>query len=189
MTEIQLIEACKREESFAQRLLYDQYVDRMYTLCLRYIPHVADAEEALSDAFFKCFKHIGGFTYSGEGSLRAWLSRITVNECLMFLRKKKQLILSIDDQQRLPESDDSDSILGKIHAREILKHIQELPTGYRTVLNLYVFEEMGHKEIAELLQISENTSKSQLFKARALLKQKLQAVNDIIHTPNKGKHE
>lgn len=174
MTEIQLIEACKREESFAQRLLYDRYVDGMYLLCLRYIPGPADAEEVLSDAFIKCFRHIGGFSYAGEGSIRAWLSKIAVNECLMFLRRKKQLLISIDDNPALPEPADADTILEQIQARDILKHIQQLPGGYRTVLNLYVFEGMGHKEIAGMLQISENTSKSQLFKARALLKQKLQ---------------
>lgn len=174
MTEIQLIEGCKRDESFAQRLLYDRYVDSMYILCLRYIPGASDAEEVLSDAFFKCFRNMHQFRYIGEGSLRAWLSRIVVNECLMFLRRKKQLILSIDDRPDLPVSDTSESAIDKMQAGDILKYIRELPAGYRTVLNLFVFEDMGHKEIAELLQISENTSKSQLFKARALLKQKIQ---------------
>lgn len=173
MTEIQLAQACKEGISFAQRLLYDQYVDPMYVLCLRYIPTTADAEEVLSDAFFKCFKHIGQFTYSGEGSIRAWLSRIVVNECLMFLRKKKQLIIPLEEGQLPAGLSDNDSSLEHMQAKDILKHIRQLPDGYRTVLNLYVFENMGHKEIAALLQISENTSKSQLFKARALLKQKM----------------
>ena len=175
MTEVQLIEACKREESFAQRLLYERYVDSMYLLCLRYIPGVADAEEVLSDAFIKCFRHIHQFSYAGEGSMKAWLSKILVNECLMFLRRKKQLVISIDKENSMPEPAAYDqNALDQMHAGEILKYIQQLPTGYRTVLNLYVFEDMGHKEIAALLQISESTSKSQLFKARALLKQKMQ---------------
>jgi len=173
MTEVQLIEGCKREESFAQRLLYDRYVDGMYLLCLRYIPGTADAEEVLSDAFFKCFKNLHQFQYAGEGSMRAWLSKIVVNECLMFLRRKKQLIISIDERPDLPVSDTAETALDKMQAGEVLKYIRELPAGYRTVLNLFVFEDMGHKEIAALLQISENTSKSQLFKARALLKQKM----------------
>jgi RNA polymerase sigma-70 factor, ECF subfamily len=173
MTEVQLIEACKREESFAQRLLYDQYVERMYLLCLRYVPQETDAEEILSDAFLKCFSNIGRFTYLGEGSLRAWLSRIVVNECLMFLRRKKELIIPIDENNALPVIADPDMALSNIHTRDILKYIQQLPVGYRTVLNLHVFEDMPHKEIAALLQITESTSKSQLFKARALLKQKM----------------
>lgn len=174
MTEIQLAEGCREGNSFAQRLLYDRYVDTLYMLCLRYIPVAADAEEVLSDAFMKCFRNIGQFTYAGEGSIRAWISRIAVNECLMFLRKKKQLIIPIEEQQTPAEQADTDHVLGNIQAREILRHIQQLPPGYRTVLNLYVFEDKGHKEIATLLGISENTSKSQLFKARALLKQKIQ---------------
>jgi len=171
MNEIQVIEACKRAESFAQRILYDRYVDQMFLLCLRYIPSQADAEEILSDAFLKCFKSIGSFSYLGEGSLRAWLSRIVVNECLMFLRRKKELIISMDAQTTEPATAGQELTLSKIHVRDILRYIQQLPAGYRTVLNLYVFEEMPHKEIASLLQISENTSKSQLFKARAMLKQ------------------
>ena len=173
MTDVQLIEACKREESFAQRLLYDRYVDSMYLLCLRYISGTTDAEEVLSDAFIKCFRHIGRFRYEGEGSIKAWLSKITVNECLMFLRRKKQLVISIDDNTVLRERCSTETVLEQMQARELLKYIQQLPTGYRTVLNLYVFEGLEHKEIAELLQISENTSKSQLFKGRALLKQKM----------------
>lgn len=174
MTEVHLIEACKREESFAQRLLYDQYVERMYLLCLRYVPQETDAEEILSDAFLKCFSNIGRFVYQGEGSLRAWLSRIVVNECLMFLRKKKELIIPIDEINALPLVTEQDVIQSNINTRDILKYIQQLPAGYRTVINLYVFEDMPHKEIAALLQITESTSKSQLFKARALLKQKME---------------
>lgn len=173
MTEEQLAESCKRKESFAQRLLYDRYVDQMYLLCVRYLSVTDDAEEVLSDAFLKCFNNINKFHYQGEGSVRAWLSKITVNECLMFLRKKKQLIIPIEDSYHLLLSHDSD-VLGALHARELMKHIRTLPVGYRTVLNLYVFEDKSHKEIAELLQISENTSKSQLFKARSMLRQKIQ---------------
>lgn len=173
MTEVQLIEACKRKESFAQRLLYDCYVEQMYLLCLRYVPNAADAEEVLSDAFLKCFKNIDRFMYIGEGSTRAWLSKIAVNECLMFLRRKKQLIISIDKEHVIvPEAVETD-VLSYINTKAILKYIQQLPPGYRTVLNLYVFEDLPHKEIAALLGITESTSKSQLFKARALLKQKI----------------
>jgi RNA polymerase sigma factor (sigma-70 family) len=173
MTEAELIDACKRKESFAQRLLYDQFVDKMYVLCLRYIVTEADAEEILSDAFFKFFRNIHQFSYVNEGSVRAWLSKIVVNECLMFLRKKKQLILPIDEHPVQNGLTEQDTVLQHLESKEILRHIQEMPPGYRTVLNLYVFEEMSHKDIAAMLQISESTSKSQLFKARAMLKQKI----------------
>lgn len=174
MTEIQLIEACRREESPAQRWLYEQYAEGLLLLCLRYIREQTDAEEVLSDVFLKCFRHIGGFRYAGPGSLRAWLSKIAVNECLMFLRRKKQLVIAVDEEQMPAETADTAAILEQIAARDILRYIRQLPDGYRTVLNLYVFEELSHKDIARMLQISENTSKSQLFKARALLKQKIQ---------------
>jgi len=171
MTEVQLIDACKRKEPFAQRLLYEKLAEKMYLLCMRYVTGAHDAEEVLSDAFLKFFNNIQQFTYLGEGSVQAWLSKIVVNECLMFLRKKKQLVLPVDETASIP---DNDCVLDQLQARDLLKYIRELPAGYRTVLNLFVFEDMGHKEIASLLQISENTSKSQLFKARALLKQKIQ---------------
>lgn len=173
MTEAALIEACKRKESFAQRLLYDRFVDKMYLLCMRYIAQEADAEETLSDAFFKFFRNIDKFTYIGEGSVRAWLSKIVVNECLMFLRKKKQLVLPIDDTGVHSGLAEQDTALDHIQTKDIMRHIQAMPAGYRTVLNLYVFEDMSHKDIAALLQISESTSKSQLFKARSMLKQKI----------------
>lgn len=173
MTELQLIEGCKSGNAFAQRLLYDRYVDKMYIICLRYITNTPDAEEVLSNAFLKCFKNIDQFAYISEGSMQAWLSRITVNECLAQLRKKKNLYIPIEDNET-EEAAETDTILENMHAKEIMKHLQELPSGYRTVLNLYVFEDMSHKEIAKALQISENTSKSQLHKARAMLKQKLQ---------------
>jgi len=173
MTEVQLIDACRRKEPFAQRLLYEKLADKMYLLCIRYVTSAHDAEEILSDAFLKFFSNIGQFTYQGEGSVQAWLCRITVNECLMFLRKKKQLVISVDDAPKAEGLSDNDGILDQLQVRDILKHIRELPAGYRTVLNMFVFEDLGHKEIAAMLQISENTSKSQLFKARALLKQKI----------------
>ncbi len=177
MTETALIEACKRRESFAQRLLYDRFVDKMYVLCLRYIVNQTDAEEVLSDAFFKFFRNIDQFTYIREGSVQAWLSKIVVNECLMFLRKKKQLVLTIDDPITHAGLTENDTVLQQMESRDILRHIQEMPAGYRTVLNLYVFEDKSHKEIAALLQISESTSKSQLFKARALLRQRIAEVH------------
>ena len=174
MTEVQLIDACRRKEPFAQRLLYEKFAERMYLLSIRYVTGSHDAEEVLSDAFLKFFNNIQQFTYQGEGSVQAWLSKIVVNECLMFLRKKKQLVLPVDETVGIS---DNDCVLDQLQARDLLKYIRELPTGYRTVLNLFVFEDLGHKEIAKMLQISENTSKSQLFKARALLKQKIQDGN------------
>jgi RNA polymerase sigma factor (sigma-70 family) len=170
MTESQLIEACKRNDSFAQRLLYEQYADKLFVVCLRYVSNKADAEELLSDCFVKAFKHAPSFQFIGAGSLGAWLRKIAVNECLMFLRKKKQLIIPIDEHPVAAAWMHEASALQHMNVAAILQSIQKLPTGYRTVFNLFVFEERSHKEIAEALGISENTSKSQLFKARHMLK-------------------
>lgn len=173
MTEIQLIEACKRSDSFAQRMLYEQCADKLFMVCLRYVPHKADAEELLSDCFVKAFKNIGSFSFSGDGSLTAWLRKIAVNECLMFLRKKRQLVVPIDEHPVLNDVQQEENVFQNLNVAAILQNIQTLPVGYRTVFNLFVFEEKGHKEIAALLNISENTSKSQLFKARNMLKEML----------------
>lgn len=173
MTEIQLVEACKRKDSFAQRMLYEQCADRLFMVCLRYVTNKADAEELLSDCFVKAFKNINSFNFIGDGSLTAWMRKIAVNECLMFLRKKKQLVISIDEYPVLDNVRQEENVFQNLQVAAILKHIQSLPPGYRTVFNLFVFEERGHKEIAALLNISENTSKSQLFKARNMLKEML----------------
>jgi len=173
MTEIQLIEACKRKDSFAQRMLYEQCADKLFMVCLRYVSNKADAEELLSDCFVKAFSNMDSFSFTGDGSLTAWLRKIAVNECLMFLRKKKQLTISIDEHPVLNDVVQEQNVFQDLNVAAILKNIQTLPDGYRTVFNLFVFEERGHKEIAALLNISENTSKSQLFKARQMLKEML----------------
>ncbi len=171
MTELSLTEACKKRDPFAQRSLYNLYAKQMYLICIRYVVQQHDAEEILSDAFLKCFLKIGQFRYRGEGSLKAWLTRIVVNECLAFMRKKKRLIISLEQYEH--QAAGSDPPLGNLQTKEIMQQIMNLPDGYRTVLNLYIFESKTHKEIAALLDISENTSKSQLHKARAMLKTRL----------------
>jgi RNA polymerase sigma-70 factor (ECF subfamily) len=173
MTELQLIEACKRSDSFAQRLLYEQFAEKIFILCLRYVTNRHDAEELLSDCFVKAFKHVNQFQYVGDGSLAAWVRKIAVNECLMSLRKKKQLVISVDEHSGIQQLAQEDDVFQHLNVAVILKNIQKLPAGYRTVFNLFVFEDNSHKEIAEMLGISENTSKSQLFKARNMLKEML----------------
>jgi len=176
MTELQLIEACKRSDSFAQRRLYEVYAEKIFIQCLRYVSNKADAEELLSDCFVKAFKNVHQFQFAGDGSFHAWLRKIAVNECLMFLRKRKQLTIAIDDNSCVNDLVQEEHVFQQLNVAAILKNIQKLPAGYRTVFNLYVFEDRGHKEIAEALNISENTSKSQLFKARKMLKEMMDAV-------------
>lgn len=146
-------------------------------LCLRYLPIAEDAQEVLMDGFCQVFARIGSFEYRGAGSLNAWMRKVMVNQCLMRLRKKKQYFIDADNLAEHPSVAVDDAMLDKLSAKELVQLIHTLPDGYRTVFNMYVFEEMGHKDIAAMLGISENTSKSQLYKARQLLQQKMKQRN------------
>ena len=171
--EAYLVKCCKNSDPVAQKILYNKYVEGMMVLCLRYIVNPEDAKEVLMDSFFKFFRNMDGFTYQGEGSVRAWLKKITVNQCLMHLRKQHPVFISAKESRQYEDAESSEDILGHLAAKEILKLVHTLPDGYRMVFNLYVFEGMGHKEIGDMLGISENTSKSQLHRARAMLKEKI----------------
>lgn len=167
MDEAQMIEGCRSKHSKSQKLLFDSYANAMLIVCTRYVKNTADAEELMLTGFYKFLTQIDRFIYNGPGSIAPWLRKIMVNECLMFLRKKGQLIL-VDDKTAEQVSVAEEASEG-LNAEELFRCITELPAGYRTVFNLYVIEEMSHKEIAAMLGISEGTSKSQLNKARLSL--------------------
>jgi len=171
--EVQLVQRCKNNDAVAQRMIYNMYVEDMMILCLRYIRNAEDAKETLMDGFLSFFKNIERFEYRGAGSTKAWLKKIVVNQCLMRLRKAVNPETAYEENVHDVAEDDG-SIFGKLAAKDILELLQTLPDGYRTVFNLYVFEDMGHKEIGELLGISENTSKSQLHRARTMMKTKIE---------------
>lgn len=164
---------CQEGSRVAQKYFYDKYVDGMLLLCIRYVKDHEDAKEACMDGFYNFFKNINKFEWKGEGSVSAWLKKIVVNQCLMHLRKKKELVIASDDMNVYEGMAVDITALDTMAAKEIISLIQELPTGYRTVFNLYALEGKSHKEIAALLHISENTSKSQLHKAKAMLKEKI----------------
>lgn len=169
-----LVQGCRENNAFAQKLLYDRYAETMMVLCLRYITNMHDAREVLMDGFCNCFKNINRFSWQGDGSLRAWLKKIMVNQCLMHLRKKSLDYREISEAEKTEVLGSNDETpLDKLSAKEIMQLVQELPAGYRTVFNLYAFEEMTHKDIAAMLGISENTSKSQLHKARSFLQKRI----------------
>ena len=166
-----LIKEAKHGSAAAQKCLFDLYADKMMMLCRRYLKNKEDAEEVLIDGFCKFFKSIDSFSYRDEPSLSAWLKRIMINECLMVLRKKN--VFSIITDTAASEIPFSEDALSNLSAAEIFALVVQLPVGYRTVFNLFVIEGTAHSEIAELLNISEGTSKSQLSKARALLQKML----------------
>lgn len=150
-----------------------QYVEEMMMLCLRYVSDKEDAREVMMDAFLKFFNSLKDFEYRGKGSVKAWLKKITVNYCLMFLRKRTMNFQVLDDRGGHDEIASTGDVTGQMNVKDILKLIHELPPGCKTVFNLYVFEEMTHKDIAQALNITEGTSKSQLHLARKILKDKI----------------
>jgi RNA polymerase sigma-70 factor (ECF subfamily) len=160
-----IINQCKSQDPDAQKVLYDLYKDTLYAVCLRYIKSSHDAEDVFIDAFYKIFTKIDHF--KGEGSFEGWMRRIMVNESLMFLRKKTNLHLTVElpDKEIADVQEEEDDM----SFDDIIKVLDELPVGYRTIFNLYVFEDMKHREIAEMLGISINTSKSQLILAKKRL--------------------
>jgi RNA polymerase sigma-70 factor (ECF subfamily) len=168
-----LVKYCKDNNSSAQKILYNKYVEQMMIVCLRYIVNSEDAKEALMDSFLSFFKNINGFTYQGEGSVKAWLKKIVVNRCLMHLRKRRSFFITGKEAEQYEHIDNGENVFDQLNAKEIMKMIHSLPDGYRTVFNLYFFEGKNHREISELLDISENTSKSQLHRARTILKEKI----------------
>ncbi len=171
MDDGKLTELCQRNDPAGQEALYNRYVHAMFRTCLRYLKEKEEAEDIMITGFVKVFAKINTFEYRGNGSLEGWMKRIMVNECLMLLRKKKYEKVGLDTLSNF--LDNGLQVDSKLHAEEIFKAVQNLPKGYRTVFNMYAIEGYSHKEIGEKLGINENTSKSQLSKARASLKKTL----------------
>ena len=174
MGEEQLIAECRRGSRQAQSSIYNKYAQAMMHTCIRYIPDVMEAEDALIEGFTKVFSKIDQFEFRGKGSFAGWIKRIMINECLMIIRKRKISSMDIDDLLDLRDPQQSDD---NLHHQEVMSLLYSLPKGYRTVFNLYVIEGYSHKEIGEKLGISENTSKSQLSKARNSLMKSYKNIN------------
>lgn len=165
------IEGCRKQDRIAQKYVFDTLSDAMLMLCLRYVKLLPDAEELMLTGFYNFYKQIDRVIYNGDGAIAAWLRKIMVNECLMHLRKKDGLRLTVTDAAvDVPANDDQ---LARMNADEILELILLLPAGYRTVFNLFAIEGYSHKEIAAMLGVTEGTSKSQLSKARQLMQQQV----------------
>lgn len=149
-----------------QRELYDRYAPYLSAVASRYLGDSDRVKDVLQDAFIRIFGNFGSFRYRGEGSLRAWMSKIVVNGALQDLRRTDRLVRV----NELPEpGPDEDPDVEGVPMDVLQGMIRGLPDGYRTVFNLFVFERMRHKEIAALLGIKENSSASQFLRAKALL--------------------
>lgn len=170
-TEEHILIGCRKGKSKAQKKLYDLYSAQMFGVCLRYAKNTADAEDILQDGFVKVFKNID--KYDGSGPLAGWIYRVMVNTALNHLRSKNKMRFVEYDNNIADKHHEDDYIEPSFSKQEIMKAVQKLPYGYRTVFNMYVIDGYKHKEIAEMLDISINTSKTQLARARNMLKEEL----------------
>ena len=172
LTEQELIQGCLSQDRKAQRLLYERYAPKMFGVCKRYVKSLENAEEVLIEAFCKVFQKMD--SYAGQGSFEGWIRRVVINEALMFLRKNYRFHEHLDVTEMPALAAEEAGIEDALSAQEILALLDELPTGYRTVFNLYALEGYKHREIADMLGISINTSKSQLILAKKRLQELLE---------------
>lgn len=166
--EANILVRVKNQDRRAQQALYDKYAPLFYSICMRYLKQPMDAEDVMIESFYKIFNKIGQF--NDQGSFEGWMKRIVVNESLMHIRKKKNLNLHIEIEKAYDAKEDAVA-LDNLQYEELLALLEELPDGYRTIFNLYIIEGYKHREIADLLGISINTSKSQLILAKKRLRE------------------
>ncbi len=171
MTEKQLIEGCRKGERLAQKELYDTYSRKMMGVCLRYVNDRETARDLLQDGFVKVFTSMD--SYTGLGSFEGWLRKIFVNCALEYLRKSDVLreAADLDNSAELVNPDSS--VISEMSAAELMKLVQQLPAGFRAVFNLFAIEGYSHKEIGEMLDITESTSRSQFTRAKQLLQRQI----------------
>ena len=165
LSDRELVQLVGDGDARGQRELYDRYAGYLTAVARRYLPDADKVKDVLQDAFISIFGHFGSFSYRGEGSLRAWMTRIVVNGALHELRGERHT----ESVERLPEIPEEDPDIDGIPLDVLQRMIERLPDGYRTVFNLYVFEQLPHKAIAARLGIKENSSASQYLRAKAIL--------------------
>jgi RNA polymerase sigma factor (sigma-70 family) len=178
--EAQLIKKAAKNHRDAQHSLYEMYAPKMLSVCRYYIKDVQQAEEVMLNGFFKVFTQLQSF--KSEGSFEGWVRRIMIRESISYLRKKKKLEFPEDDMETFEQPIHYSNT--ELEVDEIQLLIDKLPEGYRMVFNMYAIEGYKHSEIANMLSISESTSKSQLFKARKLLQQQIIKLNKVRNGTN-----
>jgi len=165
-SESDLLEGCMKGNRKMQRELYDRFAPKMYGVCLRYASNAEEAEDILQEGFIKVFRKMD--SYRGDGSFEGWIRRIFVNTAIEYYRKKTYLQPITEHEENTVEGKYL-SVLDNLAEKDIINLVQQLSPGYRTVFNMYVVEGYTHKQIADLLGISEGTSKSQLSRAKQIL--------------------
>jgi RNA polymerase sigma-70 factor (ECF subfamily) len=171
MTEEVILEGCLRNDSVAQRELYNTYSPKMLAVCFRYAHTREDAEDMLQEAFIKVFTQLR--TFENRGSFEGWIRRIVVHTCINTLKKNKKFNESVDLIHAASISIREETVPAVVQVKQIVDCIRSLPIGYRTVLNLYAIEGYSHREIAQLLDIEESTSRSQFTRAKGMLEELL----------------
>lgn len=170
LTDKELVEGCSKGDRLVQKALYERFSRKLMAICVRYAKAVPEAEDILQEGFIKAFDHIKNFRY--ESKLETWLTRIMINTALNHQRKKLYLMPMIDVEDA-PLKEEASASLSGFHVQELLGFIQSLPDGCRVVFNMFAIEGYSHKEISEMLSISEGTSKSQFSRARQLLMERI----------------
>ena len=173
----QLIESCRKGDRAAQKTVYDRLASRMFPVCMRYIGDRSVAEDILQEGFITLFTRLD--SYKGEGSFEGWARRIFVTTALMYLRKKDALKMSEELDAVRGMKTEITGQMEHIGYKELMELVMSLPTGFRTVFNMYAVEGYSHKEIAQILGISEVTSRSQFSRARTLLQSKIKERENV----------
>ncbi len=170
----EVIEACKKGDRKAQYELYKLYSKAMYNICFRICNSSAEAEDVLQEAFVEVFKKL--HTFKGESTFGAWLKRVVVNRAINQIKKRKLELVSVEKYDFKEETENNEEDI-KLQVEQVNKAIQLLPDGFRTVLTLYLIEGYDHKEIGEILNITESTSKSQFNRAKKRLLEIIKSIN------------
>lgn len=173
MTDEELVRGCVSKNPAAQKLLFERFSRKMMGVCIRYADRGEEAEDMLQNGFIRVFERIE--TFRGTGSLEGWIRKIMVNESLTYLRKNKTMKMNIDIDDAKYMIPGNNHMGENSNEKDLLKMIQSLPIGFRTVFNMYAIEGYSHKEIGEQLGISEGTSKSQYSRAKVHLQNMLQS--------------
>ena len=172
MTDQEIVEGCLAKDTKAQRFLFDKYAGKMMGVCLRYMKNREEAQDILQEGFIKVYQKIS--QYKSTGPLGGWIRMVMINTALIQIRKNKKWENTVDVTTAYNLSNNDYNVLDQLSADELMRIISDMPDGYRTVFNLFVVEGYSHKEIADMLQITESTSKTQYRKARLYLKKILE---------------
>lgn len=175
MFHIDVVEKCKANDRSAQLKLYRQYCDGMYCVAMRFLKNSDDAEDVLQESFIKAFQKIHQF--EGEVTFGAWLKRIVVNKCIDFLKSKKGNTIALDENYMVPVENDDWTVSDEIGVEDVKKAVENLSGKYRYVVMMFLFEGYDHKEISQVLEISETACRTRLLRGKAQLKKILKAKN------------